>query len=120
MAVATEQPIDPTLRASQPFGWHESEDINSQVNVGRIERWMSLIAGGALAAYAIKRRTPGSGMAALAAAELMYRGATGHCHLYQALGVNHADGHAFERGTGVIADRGSDTRRRLARGTSRR
>ena len=113
MAVATEQPIDPTRPASQPFGWHESEDINSQVNVGRIERWMSLIAGGALAAYAIKRRTPGSGMAALAAGELMYRGATGHCHLYQALGINHAAGHAFERGTGVIADRGSDTRRRL-------
>ena len=113
MAVATEQRIDPTLVRSQPFGWHESEDINSQVNVGRIERWMSLIAGGVLAAYAIKRRTAGGGMAALAAGELMYRGATGHCHLYQALGVNHAEGHAFERGTGVIADRGSDTRRRL-------
>lgn len=113
MAVPTDQRIDPTLITSQPFGWHESEDINRQVNVGRVERWTSLIAGGALAAYAIKRRTPASGMAALAAAELMYRGATGHCHLYQALGINHADGHAFERGTGVIADRGSDTRRRL-------
>lgn len=113
MEVPTERRVDPTLITSQPFGWQESEDINGQVNVGRIERWMSVIAGGALAAYAIKRRTPASGMAALAAAELMYRGATGHCHLYQALGVNHADGQAFERGTGVIADRGSDTRRRL-------
>ena len=113
MAVATEQRIDSTAGGSQPFGWHESEDSNSQVNVGRIERWMSLVAGGVLAAYAIKRRTPGSGMAALAAGELMYRGATGHCHLYQALGINHGEGRAFERGTGVIADRGSDTRRRL-------
>ena len=111
MAVATEQRIEPIAR--QPFGWQESEDINSRVNVGRIERWISLVAGGALAAYAIKRRTPAGGMAALAAGELMYRGATGHCHMYQALGINHADGHASEYGTGVIADRGSDTRRRL-------
>jgi uncharacterized membrane protein len=111
VAVATEQRIEPIAR--QPFGWQESEDINSRVNVGRIERWISLVAGGALAAYAIKRRTPASGMAALAAGELMYRGATGHCHMYQALGINHADGHASEYGTGVIADRGSDTRRRL-------
>lgn len=113
MAIATEQTTDPTSGINQPFGWQESEDINSQVNVGRIERWMSLIAGGALAAYAIKRRTTGSGTAALAGAALLYRGATGHCHVYQALGISHADGHAFERGTGVVADRGSDTRRRL-------
>ena len=113
MAVATEQQTDPTQITSQPFGWQESKDINSQVNVGRVERWMSLIAGGALAAYAIKRRTTVSGIAGLAAAELIYRGATGHCHAYQALGINHANGHASEHGTGLIADRGSDTRRRL-------
>lgn len=113
MAVATEQRIDPTGITSQPFGWQESGDINTQVNVGRFERWLSLAAGGALAAYALRRRTTASGVAALAAAELIYRGATGHCHAYQALGINHADGHASERGTGVIADRGSDTRHRL-------
>jgi uncharacterized membrane protein len=113
VTVATEQRIDPTLNMSQPFSWRESEDINAQVNVGRVERWLSLIAGGALAAYAIKRRTTARGMAALASAELIYRGATGHCHLYQALGINHAGQHSYERGTGLIADRGSDTRRRL-------
>jgi uncharacterized membrane protein len=113
VAVATDQRVDPTFKTGQPFGWHESEDINNQVNVGRVERWLSLIAGSALAAYAIKRRTPASGSAALAGAALMYRGATGHCHLYQTLGVNRASGHAMELGTGVIADRGSDTRRRL-------
>jgi uncharacterized membrane protein len=49
----------------------------------------------------------------------MYRGATGHCNVYGALGINRGEGHAFERGTGVIADRGSDTRRQLGgtRGT---
>ncbi len=81
------------------------------VNVGRVERVLSLAAGGALAAYGLKRRETVGGTAALAGAALLYRGATGHCDIYQALGVSHAHGHG--RGTGVIADRGSDTRRRL-------
>ena len=113
MAVETEQRVGPTVGAGQPFGWYESNDGDSQVNVGSIERWLSLVAGASLAAYAIKRRTTASGAAALAGAGLMYRGATGHCHVYQALGINHGYGQAVERGTGVIADRGSDTRRRL-------
>ena len=113
MVVATDQQSGLTPRSGQPFGWQESHDSNSQLNVGRIERWLSLVAGAALSAYAIKRRTTASGAAALAGAGLMYRGATGHCHVYQALGINHANGQAVERGTGAIADRGSDTRRRL-------
>lgn len=104
---------------SQPFRWQEDEDRTGRINVGRAERWLSLAAGGALAAYALRRRTPASGAAALAASALMYRGATGHCHVYQSLGVNRSAHHATELGTGVIADRGSDTRARLGgrRGT---
>jgi uncharacterized membrane protein len=83
------------------------------VNVGRIERWLSIVAGGALAAYAFKRRSTAGGAAALAGAALMYRGATGHCNVYGALGINRANGHAHGHGTGEIADRGSDTRRKL-------
>lgn len=81
----------------------------SRVNVGRNERWLSLAAGGALAAYGLKRRDVPGGAAAIAGAVFLYRGATGHCDVYQALGVNHVGGH----GTGEIADRGSDTRRQL-------
>jgi len=84
-----------------------------RVNVGRTERWLSMIAGGALAAYGLRRRSRPGGAAAVAGAALLYRGATGHCDVYQALGINRANGPAFERGTGVIADRGSDTRRQL-------
>jgi uncharacterized membrane protein len=110
VSVGTEQ----TGRMSgQPFVWKEDRDVNGQVNLGRVERWVSLIAGGALTAYALRRRTTASGAAALAGTALMYRGATGHCHLYEALGLNFANGHAIERGTGRIADRDSDTRRRL-------
>jgi len=80
-----------------------------RVNVGQVERWLSMVAGGALAAYGLKRRELPGGAAALAGAALLYRGATGHCDLYQALGVNRANG----KGTGVRADMGSDTRAQL-------
>jgi uncharacterized membrane protein len=93
--------------------WHNHAGIDmprtSRVNVGQIERWLSMAAGGVLAAYALKRRAVPGGTAALAGAALLYRGATGHCDVYQALGVNRAGGH----GTGMAADRGSDTRRQL-------
>jgi uncharacterized membrane protein len=81
------------------------------VNVGPVERLLSMAAGGALAAYGLKRRATAGGTAALAGAVLLYRGATGHCDVYQAIGVSHANGHG--RGTRMIADRGSDTRQQL-------
>lgn len=85
-----------------------------RVNVGRVERWLSMAAGGALAAYALKRREKPGGAAAIAGAALLYRGATGHCDVYQALGINRSDARGNGRyGTGVIADRGSDTRAQL-------
>jgi uncharacterized membrane protein len=86
----------------------------ARVNVGRFERWLSMAAGGALAAYALRRRSIPGSIAALAGAGLLYRGATGHCDVYQALGVNRAGGHGPRgHGTGMLADRGSDTRRKL-------
>jgi uncharacterized membrane protein len=94
---------------------HESRDYAdtemgpSRVNVGPVERWLSVAVGGALAAYALKRRTVPGSTAALAGAALLYRGATGHCDVYQALGVNRGGRH----GTGVLADLGSDTRHQL-------
>jgi uncharacterized membrane protein len=88
-----------------------------RVNVGRVERWLSMAAGGALAAYALKRREKPGGAAAIAGAALLYRGATGHCDLYQVLGINRSDARRNGGyGTGVIADRGSDTRAQLGGG----
>jgi uncharacterized membrane protein len=93
--------------------WSGTPEDGARVNVGRMERWLSMVAGGALAAYGFKRRSRPGGAAALAGAALLYRGATGHCNVYGALGINRADGHASGHGTGEIADRDSDTRRRL-------
>ena len=84
-----------------------------RLNVSRSERWLSTIAGAALATYGLKRRSTAGGAAALAGAALLYRGATGHCHVYGAMGVNTADAHASRKGTGRIADSGSDTRHQL-------
>ena len=83
------------------------------MNVGRTERWLSMLAGGALAALALKRRSSPGSAVALAGAALLFRGATGHCNVYDALGINRAHERATERGTGMIADRGSDTRHTL-------
>jgi hypothetical protein len=63
-------------------------------NVGKIERWASLLGGGAVAAYALgreRRLSPLGGALALGAATLLFRGATGHCPVYGPLGLNTAD-----------------------------
>jgi uncharacterized membrane protein len=84
------------------------------VNIGRLERWLSITAGSALAAYGLRRRELPGGIAALAGAALLYRGATGHCDFYHAIGVTGADVFvAGTEGTGVIADHGSNTRSQL-------
>lgn len=60
----------------------------SNVNVGKMERWASVLGGAALAAYALKRRSKGSlGLAALGA-PLLWRGATGHCAVYERMGID--------------------------------
>jgi uncharacterized membrane protein len=111
VGVVTEQRVDAGRFTGHQ--WDDTEYNGSWVNVGRMERWLSMAAGGALAAYGLKRRSKPGGAAAIAGAALLHRGATGHCHVYGALGINRANGHSTEHGTGVIADRGSDTRHKL-------
>jgi uncharacterized membrane protein len=65
--------------------------ISSDVNVNQTERWASALAGGALAIYGLTRRTWGGVVLALVGGTLIYRGSTGHCHMYEMLGVNTAE-----------------------------
>ncbi|HUS08528.1 MAG TPA: SRPBCC family protein [Bryobacteraceae bacterium] len=68
-------------------------------NVGEMERWASLIGGSSLIAYGLVRRDlRGAALAALGSGFLL-RGSTGHCQMYQALGVNTAE-EGFAKGTG--------------------
>ena len=94
--------------------WNEFDDrASSRVNVSKAERWLSLIAGGALATYGIQQRGGARAAATLAGAALLYRGATGRSYVYDALGVNTAEDAYGGHGTGRIANRRSDTRRQL-------
>lgn len=71
-------------------------------NVGEAERWLSLIGGSSLIAYGLARRnSSGFGLAALGGT-LLWRGATGHCPMYQTLGITTAE-RGYAKGTGSRA-----------------
>jgi uncharacterized membrane protein len=57
------------------------------VNVGDGERWLSLLGGGLLA-LSLLRRSLGTVVLVGGASALLYRGWTGQCPLYQALGLS--------------------------------
>jgi uncharacterized membrane protein len=67
--------------------------MNSTVNVADVERWASALGGAALTAFGVKQlkeRSPAGVALAAAGSALMLRGATGHCHVYAAAGINTA------------------------------
>lgn len=73
-------------------------------NVAEMERWLSLLGGGALALYGLREGdAAGFGLAVMGGA-LVHRGLTGHCALYGALGVStkeHGRAAAVGAGRGV-------------------
>lgn len=75
-----------TFRGSTSPSQHEA--TCHQQNVGQVERWGSMLAGGLMVLNGIERGSlPGLILTGLGAA-LLYRGFTGHCHLYDALGYS--------------------------------
>jgi uncharacterized membrane protein len=61
------------------------------VNVGEGERALSAVGGSALALFGLSRGSlPGLALAALGGA-FLYRGLTGHCECYEALGISTAE-----------------------------
>jgi uncharacterized membrane protein len=59
------------------------------MNVGDAERWLSLLGGGLLALYML-RRSLGTVVLLGGAGVLLYRGLKGHCPLYQTMGLSTA------------------------------
>jgi len=57
-------------------------------NVNSVERAASAVAGGAILAYGLKHGGVGGTVLSLVGAGMLVRGATGHCHVYDALGVD--------------------------------
>jgi len=64
--------------------------VDSGVNVGDFERVLSVVGGGALALYGL-RRSLGNLLLMLGGGALIYRGLTGHCAAYQAMGITTAN-----------------------------
>ena len=79
------------------------------VHLGPKERWFSMVAGAMLAGWGLQRRDALGGTAAVGAAALLYRGATGRDAISDVMGTGRGSG----RGPAAVADRYSDTRRRL-------
>jgi uncharacterized membrane protein len=59
-------------------------------NISDRERWTSVAAGAGLAVYGVSRRSAGGWLMAGLGALLVRRGVSGHCHTYDALGINTA------------------------------
>lgn len=61
------------------------------INISEPERVVTSVGGAALAIYGLARRDMRGLAMALAGSYLLYRGATGHCHTYKALGIDMSD-----------------------------
>ena len=70
---------------------HRSKTNTSQ-NVGNVERVFSSALGGALLLSGLRSPSLGSAARLIGGGALLYRGVTGHCHMYAALGRTTADG----------------------------
>jgi uncharacterized membrane protein len=75
----------PQPRTMRPVASALSAD--GPVNVGDRERWLSLLGGGLLALYTV-RRSLGTVVLLGGAGALLYRGLRGHCVLYQTMGIS--------------------------------
>ena len=78
----------------------QDERVHSGRNISDVEKWLSIAAGTGLALYGLSRRRTGGWLMAAIGGMLLQRGASGHCHVYEAVGVN-------------TAGTGDDTRRAL-------
>lgn len=79
--------------------------VGGETNVGTVERWASMFGGGFLAGAGLKRGGVGGAVMGLAGAILLHRGATGHCNVYAAVGVNTASGDVGTRRAASAAKR---------------
>ena len=88
-----ETPVTRVMHRNDPQNWSERREPStlgrvSRVNVGSSERFFSTLLGGLLTVYGLRRRgRAGFGMA-LVGGKLLYRGTTGHCLAYRALGIS--------------------------------
>jgi uncharacterized membrane protein len=64
---------------------------SQSINMSETERALSVIGGAALALYGISRMPKGAIILLAGGLYAIYRGAKGHCDVYEQLGVDHSD-----------------------------
>src|SRR5689334_588667 len=113
------QPQEASQIRPQPEVRDTPQKESPGINVGGIERQASLLTGTGLVLVGLSRRSiPGLAFAALGGM-LAYRGMSGHCAAYEALGINTANGDKhpspekfFNRGihleTGITINRSAE------------
>jgi uncharacterized membrane protein len=78
---------------SNPQGqFHQGQRDPESINVGSGERIGSIIAGGMLVMWGLKRRSTFGALIAACGGGLIYVGLTGHCNVYDEMGIDHAHG----------------------------
>lgn len=87
-ATDSSQRVHPTVRAAIAA---DRSMIGLRENVGEMERWISGAAGAALLVGGLKKGSIGGLALAALGGGLLYRGVTGHCGLYEQLGISTAD-----------------------------
>jgi uncharacterized membrane protein len=93
--LATTMNRPPYRQAAEPFAQSQPP-----VNVGDVERWLSIIGGGILALYGL-RRSLGNLVLITGGGALIYRGLTGHCVVYKAL---HLSTTSADTGPGITLE----------------
>jgi uncharacterized membrane protein len=93
---------------SEPFSSQQAGQLGTRpqtANVGEKERNVSMAAGAILTVQGLSRMSLPGLVTAAVGGMLLYRGATGYCHMYSAMGIDtrHQDG---EHVADPIADKG--------------
>jgi uncharacterized membrane protein len=102
----------PSSQESQESQGMEQQNTSEQhqINVGQQERMASIVGGGLLTLLGLRRRSTFGALVAVVGGSLVYRGVTGHCPMYAAMGKSTAVGEGeptaephdfFERGVHV-------------------
>jgi uncharacterized membrane protein len=86
---------DRLTRRSRPFGRRElaTRRGGPSINVQDSERLLSVVAGSAAMVLGVLNRSVSGKLATGLGSGLLHRGVTGHCSVYEALGVNTAEHH---------------------------
>lgn len=86
----------------QSYNVEQQENGSNQVNVGQTERWASIIGGSVAALYGMSGLSLRNLGFLLGGGYLLYRGLTGHCQAYEAMGINMAE---RSEGTGITIEK---------------